>query len=345
MILFALFCILASTSIVCASDRFQDDDETGSWSWASTPIYWAKMQHITYGCGNNQFQPDRILTRAQAYTMMVRLYEQVRAVCPVGEHAPVFEDCKQSWYTEPLQKAIAFGLLDFSPGKRFYPNEHMTRGEATAALFQFPELRAIIETHEKQHRTTGDHSRWSSRFPDVASGNANALEIYYADLLYIANGYRDGWFRPDREITRAEFVKMLYRFDQFLLRDKFSFNNLDSVFSQAAKVTIDRGGPYPMYYDCPMRELTDIEIQQVVSSLHSAQRTDEWYDNEAIIWIRAWDEDGCPIVSIGIDADIGYSMAYLFVYQDCFCTRYIINSTENEVPFWEKTPSWLMDIE
>ncbi|MFQ7293382.1 MAG: S-layer homology domain-containing protein, partial [Monoglobales bacterium] len=82
----------------------------------------------------------------------------------------------------------------------FRPEGNITRAEA-AAIF----ARNIAELKDESisGRTTS--------FDDVESGMWYTSYIAYLEKYDIINGYEDGTFRPDAEITRAEFVAMAER--------------------------------------------------------------------------------------------------------------------------------------
>ena len=82
----------------------------------------------------------------------------------------------------------------------FRPEGNITRAEA-AAIF----ARNIAELKDESisGRTTS--------FDDVESGMWYTSYISYLEKYDIINGYEDGTFRPDAEITRAEFVTMAER--------------------------------------------------------------------------------------------------------------------------------------
>src|SRR3989338_5314906 len=47
-------------------------------------------------------------------------------------------------------------------------------------------------------------------FPDVPSDHENYDAILYLQEAGVVQGYPDGTFQPDKEVNRAEFLKMLY---------------------------------------------------------------------------------------------------------------------------------------
>lgn len=83
----------------------------------------------------------------------------------------------------------------------FRPEGNMTRAEA-AAIF----ARNIAE------RKSEDISNSKSAFTDVSAKEWYNSYISYLEKYDIIKGYSDGTFKPDEQITRAEFVTMCTRF-------------------------------------------------------------------------------------------------------------------------------------
>ncbi len=83
--------------------------------------------------------------------------------------------------------------------KTFRPNANITRAEVTAALVKA----AKLEMTKQQNSTFSDvPSHWAESYIDTVSA------------LNIIDGYDDKTFRPDNNITRAEFAKIIAVFIQ-----------------------------------------------------------------------------------------------------------------------------------
>lgn len=89
----------------------------------------ARVQGAVAGYGDGSFQPERMVTRAEATVMAVRL-----AGYPlVQPQKPAFVDVSaNSWYASYVETAHARGLLHFADGERFEPLRELTRAEAAA---------------------------------------------------------------------------------------------------------------------------------------------------------------------------------------------------------------------
>lgn len=101
----------------------------------------------------------------------------------------------------------------------FKPENNMTRAEA-AAIF----ARNIAE------RKGENISSGKSSFTDVNSKLWCNNSIAYLEKYNIISGYNDGTFRPEEQITRAEFVTMCMRFydmfEDITVSDKNIFNDV-----------------------------------------------------------------------------------------------------------------------
>ncbi|MFQ9512742.1 MAG: S-layer homology domain-containing protein [Clostridia bacterium] len=105
------------------------------------------------------------------------------------------------------------------PDGTFLPDGNMTRAEA-AAIF----ARNIAD------RKGENISNGKSSFTDVNTKLWYNNLIAYLEKYNIISGYTDGTFRPEEQITRAEFVTMCMRFydmfDDITVSDKNIFNDV-----------------------------------------------------------------------------------------------------------------------
>ncbi len=93
-------------------------------------------------------------------------------------------------------KAYIFGYNDGT----FRADNDMTRAEA-AAIF------ARLVSEEKGEKISG-----KSTFKDIDRNSWYADYVGYLEKYDIINGYTDGTFRPEANVTRAEFVTMAVRY-------------------------------------------------------------------------------------------------------------------------------------
>ncbi len=309
--------LLFGLQAASAATRYKDETDTGCWRWAGKAIHWATDRHVAEGMETGRFEPGKNITRAQAYAMLVRLYEQYEAIPPVGQSAEVFDDCKNAWYTAPIRKAVSGGLLEYRQGGLLRPNEQITRREAVAILFQLPKLKKIVEAHSAWN----DNPGFETSFADVLPSSKNVLEIELARRLYIVQGCGENRFQPDRRVTRAEFVRMLYRAAQVQEQDPFKPEKFASILSQASAVVYqDSSSLTPPFSEGPCASLTASEIQGILQAFSGKEwaEVQETPDNLPCYWLHVLDDENLPVLSLGVD-ELSDGSLYLFQWQNGAC--------------------------
>ncbi len=93
------------------------------------------------------------------------------------------------------------GYINGYPDGSVQPEGDITREEITSILY-----RITNHEYEKPFIATGD------AFPDVKAGRWSAHDIEYMADKKIVYGYPDGEFKPSRNLSRAEFAALIFRF-------------------------------------------------------------------------------------------------------------------------------------
>lgn len=94
------------------------------------------------------------------------------------------------------------------------PEGNITREEVTAILY-----RVRDKKYDKPFSSTGDV------FPDVKADRWSVTEIEFMASEEVVKGYPDSEFKPSRNLTRAEFAALIYRFckpDEADIDNKFT---------------------------------------------------------------------------------------------------------------------------
>ena len=154
--------------------------------------WWSKaynnMSRLGYINGDEygNFNPDKAITRAEMAAIIARITR-------VHGQYPDFTDVPESaWYRNNVRDVAYAGFFDGYDGGKFNPDGYITRAEAAAVISRvFP-------------------GRGDGKSPFSDSVPAWA-EPYVAAVAKdgIMNGYDDGTFRPQNNITRAETAVML----------------------------------------------------------------------------------------------------------------------------------------
>ena len=183
-----------------------------------------KEDHKAYmfGYPDWTFRPDNNMTRAEATCMFARLLknyprEDVR-------YNLSYPDIKEDeWYYPAIGFMTENNIIEGYEDGSFRPNNPITRAEFSKMASKFDDL-------------VGNNTK---AFADVSE---NHWALKYINSAYAkgwVNGYEDGSFRPDRNITRAEVVtitnKMLNRYaDQDFVRANKSilidFKDLEEAY-------------------------------------------------------------------------------------------------------------------
>ncbi len=165
--------------------------------WRST-VFTAVYKDITEtrfldGYENGTIRPNRKVTRAEFVKMLTEAMGGYDGEQDYGES---FKDVKPgAWYANNVAFAKQAGILEGYEDGSFRPERSITRAEAAkmiALALKIPE-RPIRER----------------AFPDVKPGAWYTDYITLLEQYSVVDGYEDGTYRPNRNISRAEAIKMI----------------------------------------------------------------------------------------------------------------------------------------
>lgn len=152
--------------------------------------------HFAYvqGYPDGTVKPAGNITRAETAAILFRLMDDASRKTYYSTKSGFRDVASGSWYNTYVATLNNAGVITDSSNGYFRPNEAITRAELAAMLAKFSETTSA-----------------ANYFNDVSAKYwaANAIAIC-AKLGWIT-GYPDGTFRPDRNVTRAEFMAMINR--------------------------------------------------------------------------------------------------------------------------------------
>ena len=119
----------------------------------------------------------------------------------VSAGAKDFTDASKIAYDEAVDVMSAVKVIDGYTDGTFNPTATLTRGAAAKIICNL-----ILGP-----TTASALSASSAPFKDVPVSNTFAGYITYCAQEKIINGYPDGTFRPDKNVTRAELMAMINR--------------------------------------------------------------------------------------------------------------------------------------
>lgn len=147
------------------------------------------------------FHPQEPVSRVQLLQMLAALSEADTAA---REDRNTFSDVPQdAWYAPYVRWAAREKLLRDGGGASFGPEDAVSRQEMAVLLYRFNQNVMGKRFPEGENRTFED----SSSIESWAEVEVSAVER--AGLM---SGYRDGNFRPEKTVTRAETAQILYRY-------------------------------------------------------------------------------------------------------------------------------------
>ncbi len=162
-----------------------------------------KVYHHNFVIGypDENFKPNRKVTRAEIATMLTRALGLNAE--HIFNHFSPFSDVKQEhWAFNFIKKAYEEKLMLGDKKDTFRPDSFATRAEIAAILVRLRELKPEIP--EEQLFTDVKQEDWFNKY------------IYTAVKAGLIQGYPDHTFKPNKSVTRAEFVTM---FDRALYRE------------------------------------------------------------------------------------------------------------------------------
>ena len=127
-----------------------------------------------------------------------------------------------AWYAEYITYVTENALMNGYDDGRFGPNDQTTRAQIVTVLYRL----------EGEPAT-----RSSNSFSDVsAGGQYYSSAVAWAAVNDIVNGYEDGRFGPNDNVTREQIATILYRYATYKGYDTENAGSIAN-FSDAAKVS------------------------------------------------------------------------------------------------------------
>ena|GEM_PF-3012091 len=158
-----------------------------------------------------------------------------------------------------LDQNYKFAYIHGYPGQVVRASGAITRAEV-AAIFS-----RLLKEKMDESKT------YTSSFSDIKAGKWYSNPIGYLEGFKIISGYQDGTFKPDKQLTRAEFASVISRFAKLDTTKKTNFSDVSS--NHWAKDYIDNAishgwmGGYPDGTFKPNQPITRAEIVTVINKL------------------------------------------------------------------------------
>lgn len=184
-------------------------------------IYSHKDLTYIIGYPDKGVHPNGDLTRAEAAMIFYRLYDGDYPSFTRRMSNGTFKDVSaKNWFYEPVETLYNIGLLEGKSKDSFAPNAPISRAEFAVLAARFQNLKY----------TSG------KVFSDVEKGHWAYSYINAASEAGWIQGYPDGTFRPDKEITRTETVTLVNSMiNRTVTREKLKALNVRNPYNDLAE--------------------------------------------------------------------------------------------------------------
>ncbi len=166
--------------------------------WGRKEIEWGYTKGIAKGVTEDEFAPDKDVTRAMFITMLYRLEGS-----PEVDSASAFKDVtKNDYYYDAVNWAHENKITDGVSEDYFGSIDNITREDMATMLYR----------KEKMNRSL--KAEIIDKYSDKSEISDYAEEaIKWAVKNKIINGYEDDTLKPKNNATRAETMAVLLRYD------------------------------------------------------------------------------------------------------------------------------------
>ncbi|MCL1873256.1 MAG: S-layer homology domain-containing protein, partial [Clostridiales bacterium] len=126
-----------------------------------------------------------------------------------------FTDVPESvWYYEDVKYVFEAGLMDGTGDNKFSPGISVTRAMLVTVLYRMEKSPEVDEP---------------AGFSDVPAGTWYSNAVAWAEAEGIVEGYPDGTFKPNQNVSRQELATVLLRYAKFIGKDQISADPDDPV--------------------------------------------------------------------------------------------------------------------
>ncbi|MDD3394258.1 MAG: S-layer homology domain-containing protein, partial [Anaerotignum sp.] len=171
--------------------------------WAKNAINNMGSRTVVSGVGNNNYEPNRNVTRAEFAAIMVRALG-----LDTGLGKSSFNDVRSTdWYYGYTQTAVGYGIVSGYSNGAFGSNDSITREQAMAMI-----ARAMKTTDLQVSLSDSETNKLLGVYSDGSLASSYARESIAACLKAgVVFGREDNTIAPKDYITRAEVAVMVER--------------------------------------------------------------------------------------------------------------------------------------
>lgn len=174
-------------------------------------------EHKAYivGYDDGKFMPDADMSRAEAAAIFARLISEEKNESISGKST--FTDVKSNeWYSKYIGYLEKYNVINGYNDKTFKPDAPVTRAEFVSMAVRYFDIFNDVKK-----------DGYTANYKDLNKNYWAYADIAYAKHIGWLNGYADGTFKGDNNITRAEVVTVVNRAtgrkaDESYVKDNFT---------------------------------------------------------------------------------------------------------------------------
>ncbi len=191
--------------------RFADIDG----GWFEEAVTEASVQGLVYGYPDATFQPNKPVTHLEALVMLAnalqcsqQVREEVQARTELHQRLRLWlRQRGQEWALQPLVAAVAQGLITEEELSRLPLNQPCKRWEIANYLGKALGLQEQVRTEERLRLRFRDAK-------DIPPTVAGIIDYLFQKGLMV--GTPEGFFLPQKPVTRAEMAALLLKLQEVL---------------------------------------------------------------------------------------------------------------------------------
>jgi len=181
---------LTAQATIRGASLFSDTED----NWANDQINELAEAGVIKGYEDGTFRPAEPVTRAQVVVLLARLLEW-----PTEQGRLAFKDDVPDWAQDAVAAAVARGIVQGYPDRKFWPGRPVTRAEVSVILdhaIDFPTGSATLD-----FKDAGKIPSWAGE---------SLSRVVSAGIL---RGYEGDLLKPEACLTRAEMAVIIKRLD------------------------------------------------------------------------------------------------------------------------------------
>jgi hypothetical protein len=185
----------------------KDYNDVPQTHWAREDILVLANKFIVSGTGEDTFDPDREISRAEFATLVVRAL----ALSSEDTDLPFEDVASASWYSDAIAAAVEAGIVNGYADGSFRPSQEITRIELAIMI-----ARAMAYAGADIELDDAEAEAILSKYADLQEMIWGKKELALAVKAGIIQGVSGDLLAPQDLATRAQAVVMLKRYLEYV---------------------------------------------------------------------------------------------------------------------------------